>query len=75
MELHGTIASNLEAALSSAARLRGHPVYKETITYWSELLHQARRARERGVAADDARLAVLISRLEAELADRNKRPS
>ena len=75
MELHGTIASNLEAALASAVRIRGRPVYKETITYWNDLLHQARRARERRAALEDAKLAVLISRLETELADRSKRPA
>lgn len=71
MELHGTIASNLEAALASAERLRGHSVYKETITYWNDLLHQARRARKRGATSNDKRLAELIGRLEMALADRS----
>jgi riboflavin synthase alpha subunit len=43
MQLHGTVQTNLEAAVRSARRLRGHPVHGDTLAYWTDLLHQARR--------------------------------
>ena len=43
MKFHGPILDNLTNALASARRLRGHPVYKDTLTYWNELIQEARR--------------------------------
>ncbi|MBB5712405.1 hypothetical protein FHT02_003664 [Sphingomonas xinjiangensis] len=70
MELHGSIVENLDGAAASARRLRGHPVYKDTLLFWGELLQEARRVRQ---TASDQQLAALdmaITNLESELADR-----
>jgi len=63
MKLHGTINSNLSDAIASAERLKGKPVYPETLTHWIELLFEARRIR--GVQQDFQRspLDGLIDRL------------
>jgi hypothetical protein len=66
MRLHGTIGSNLQDAIASAKRLRGHPVYPDTLAYWNELLHEARRSRSEG---GSAALDGLIAQLEDALAD------
>jgi hypothetical protein len=66
MELHGSIAANLQAALASAKRLRGHLVHKDTITFWRDPAAQARAEipeRMRG-----AEIESLIATLEGEIA-------
>jgi hypothetical protein len=70
MKLHGTIAANLRAAVTSAVRLRSNHVYQETLTYWRELLHEARRARGEMVSNERDALDALIEQLELELAER-----
>ena len=70
MQLHGSILENLENAIASARRLRGHPVYKDTITYWSDLVQEARRARQEPSCAQFDVIGVAIARLESELAER-----
>jgi hypothetical protein len=72
MELHGTIATNLRAAVTSATRLAGRPVYQDTLIYWTDLLHQARRARDRDVASESAEVDQLIAALEAEIRARGR---
>ena len=72
MKLHGPIVENLDHAFASARRLRNHPVYKETLTYWDELLQEARRARQDPGCRDTAMLDAAILRLELELAERAK---
>jgi hypothetical protein len=72
MELHGTIAANLRAAVASAERLQGHPVYKDTLAYWTDLLHKARRARDRDVAIESDEVDQLILKLETALAARSR---
>lgn len=69
MKLHGTIGTNLQDAIASAKRLRGHPVYSDTLAYWNELLHEARRSR--GELDEHGRVAldVLIAQMEVALAD------
>lgn len=42
MELDGMLADNLQAAIQSADRLSGHPIYKDTLEFWHELLAYAR---------------------------------
>lgn len=70
MKLHGPILDNLNSAIASACRLRGHPVYKDTTAYWTELIQEARRI-QRGQAYDQADLLeVAIVNLELELAER-----
>lgn len=70
MKLDGSVAQNLKLAIASAQRLRGHSVYSDTLAFWQELLHEARRAR--GVATGVAlkTLEDLIQKLEQELAER-----
>jgi hypothetical protein len=70
VELHGTIIENLRMAISSAERLRGRAVYKDTLAYWHDLLHEARRARSLAGEADGAHIERLIAQLELELAER-----
>lgn len=72
MKLYGSITENLEHAVASAQRLRGHPVYKETLTYWAELLQDARRERQLLTPPHLGLLEAAIVRLEEELADRAK---
>jgi len=67
MELHGTVADNLGSALRSARRLRGHPVHADTLRYWMDLLHLARR--QLALSSDPSLLAITLD-LEKELADR-----
>src|ERR1700759_179847 len=43
MQLYGSLADNLHAAINSNIRLRGRKVYPETVQYWQDLLHHARR--------------------------------
>jgi hypothetical protein len=67
MKLHGTIIENLEAALASSKRLRGHPVHKDTILFWRNLIAQARS--ETPEEARAAETKALIAALEGEIAD------
>jgi hypothetical protein len=58
---------NLQAALASAKRLRGHPVHKDTISFWRDLIAQARS--ETPEEARAAETKALIVALEGEIAD------
>ena len=69
MKLHGSIEDNLAAAVRSARRLREHPVHADTLTYWEDLLHHARREMASG-AAERAAIEPLIAELEGLIADR-----
>lgn len=46
MESYGSILDNLANAFASARRLRGHPVYQDTLIYWDDLVQEARRLRQ-----------------------------
>lgn len=70
MKLHGTIIENLQNAVASARRLRGHPVYKDTLRYWADLVHEARRSRQDPSCAHSEALGAAIAKLEIELAER-----
>jgi hypothetical protein len=72
MKIHGTITSNLEEAIKSAERLRGHPVYADTLAHWQELLREARRRRMDEQETRRVPLDVLIVRLENEIALRER---
>jgi hypothetical protein len=73
MKLHGTITANLEDAIASAQRLRGHPVYTDTIGYWQELVRETRRIRMDRAESERAQLDALIVRLETEILARDRR--
>ena len=69
MELHGTLASNLQMALDSSKRLRGHPVHRDTLAFWSDLVGEARARRAAGEDPDDPDVERLIAELEAAIAE------
>ncbi len=70
MKFHGPILDNLTNALASARRLRGHPVYKDTLAYWGELIQEARRIQRDPAYEQVAELEAAIVSLEVELAER-----
>ena len=45
MKLVGSLEDNLAAAVESVRRHRSHPVYRETVKYWSDLLQHARQLK------------------------------
>ncbi len=69
MKLHGSVQENLVAAVRSARRLRAHPVHGDTLKYWSDLLHHARRELASG-RGERRSLEPLVVELETEIADR-----
>jgi hypothetical protein len=72
MNLSGSILENVENAVKSARRLRGHPVYRDTQTYWTDLLQEARRARKDLEGPHLLALEAAIIKLEADLAERSR---
>lgn len=74
MELAGSITENLYAAIVSAKRLRGHHVYADTVSYWQELVHSARRSTDYPKTANLVEIKELVAELESELADRSRWP-
>ncbi len=69
MDLHGSIETNLVAAVRSARRLRGHPIHADTLQHWIDLIHQARRQLAEDAASETGTLKQLVADLEMELAD------
>jgi hypothetical protein len=65
MEVHGDIAPNLGAAVQSSRRLKGHPIHRDTLQFWSDLIAEARSRR----AAGDPEVAEAIAELEVVIAD------
>ena len=70
MELHGSIVENLEHALASARRLQGRSVYSDTLTYWRDLIQEAKRMLQNASHAKSGSLEDVVAKLEAELAKR-----
>ena len=70
MELSGTIEENLAQAVQSAKRLRGHPVYTDTLKFWSELLQFARRVKDQRPEAERSAIETRIAELEWALSER-----
>lgn len=72
MELHGSITENLKAAVESSRRLKGHPIHRDTMAFWSGLIREA-RARRSAVEGIDDREAEeaeeAIAELESVLAE------
>jgi hypothetical protein len=75
MELHGSLASNLQMAIDSSKRLRGHPVHRDTLAFWSDLIGEARARRAAGADPDDPDVERLIAELETAIADARADPS
>ena len=67
MHIHGTLLANLQGAITSATRLRGKPVYADTLLHWSGVLEEARNARAQTDARDLPALDALVARLNIEI--------
>ena len=61
MELHGTLAYNLQMALD--------PVHRDTLAFWSDLVGEARARRAAGSDSDDPNVERLIAELETAIAE------
>ena len=70
MKLHGSVEDNLSAAIRSARRLRGQPIYIETLRYWSDLMSHARREGFSLGSRLSNRRGKLVDELETEIAKR-----
>jgi len=70
MELHGSIKQNLQLAVDSSRRLNGHPIHKDTLAFWAELIKEARARRAAGEANNDPAADAAIVELELVLAQR-----
>src|SRR4028118_2271951 len=74
LRLHGSLLSNLQAAVTSAERLRSSKIYSETLSFWSQLLSLALDEKSKVPAAELGRVEHLIERLEAEVLMRMAEP-
>ena len=70
MKLSGSVLDNLQAAVTSARRFRGHPVHAETLQFWRDLLGYARQVKADQPAEEEQRIDEALVQLETELADR-----
>ncbi len=69
MDIHGSLAGNLQAALASARRYRGHPIHAETIGFWLDLLQHARALKVEG-NEEASSIDPLLAELDAAVAER-----
>ena len=69
MELYGSIADNLKAAVESSGRLKGHPIHKDTLQFWSDLIREARARKAAGGALDHSEVDEAISELRVVLVE------
>jgi len=70
MELSGTLQTNLEAAVLSARRHQGRPVYSDTLSFWKALAAHAWQRIGSETGPDASVMTRLVRDLEAELAIR-----
>jgi len=70
MNLHGSLAENLQAAVNSAKRHKDHPVHAETVRFWAELLQYARSLRAAGRDEASA-IDPLLAELDLAVAERS----
>jgi uracil-DNA glycosylase len=68
MQLHGSTIENLTAAVESAGRLRGHPVYKETATVLARP-PGTRPPGKRTNPVETQTINFLAAKLQSEIAD------
>lgn len=71
MDMHGSLARNLQLAVESSRRLSGHPVHKDTLAFWSDLIQAARSKRAAGEDLDNRIIEDAIRELELVLAQRH----
>lgn len=69
MDVHGSLSNNLQAAIASARRSRGHPVHADTVAFWSELLQHARLLKAEG-SEEASTIDPLLAELDAAVAER-----
>ena len=69
MELHGTLINDLKAAVESARRLKGHPIHRDTLKFWSDLISEVRARRAAGEGADEPEVDQALAELEMVLTD------
>jgi hypothetical protein len=67
MQPEGRLIKYMSGAVRSSKRLRGHPVYQDTLSFWSELLDEARRVLNASGNVARPKLAALVYQLEVEL--------
>ena len=70
MRLHGSTEGNLIAAIQSARRWRGLPVYADTLRHWTDILHHAEVELAAGARLPCEPLNQLVAQLKVELAER-----
>jgi hypothetical protein len=70
VELSGTLAVNLRAAITSAKRLRGHAVHSETLAFWQALLSHSRAQARASNEPDADEVESLMAELQTELSTR-----
>jgi hypothetical protein len=68
MEVHGSITQNLSAAVESSRRLKGHPIHRDTLKFWSDLVAEARSRRAADEVMDDPSVDAAIAELDVVLA-------
>lgn len=68
MQIHGSIRSNLIAAIASVKRLRGRPVHAETVDHWRRLLDYGRLVERQHCGEP---VADLLNELEMEMTQVN----
>ena len=68
MEMHGSTAQNIKAAVASSRRLKGHPIHRDTLRFWSDLIAEIRARRASGEFLDDPEVDEAIAELELVLA-------
>jgi hypothetical protein len=56
-------------AVESSRRLKGHPVYRDTLQFWSDLIKEARAKRVIEQIGDSGRVDELIAELECALSE------
>ena len=68
MELHGSLVSNLEAAVYSARRHHDKRIYPETLRFWGHLIEHARKELSSRITTDTTAIRRLADELEREIA-------
>lgn len=57
----------LLAAVESSRRLKGHPIHRDTLAFWSDLIREARARRSAEEGIDDREAEEAIAELESVL--------
>ncbi len=70
MEISDMMNENLRLAVQSARRLKGHPISRDTVRLWSDLVREARSRRSMEERSDQIELDQLVAELEIVLADK-----